>query len=64
MNNWPAIITLLMSHFSNDESKVAVWLDEVNPILGNQRPIEMIQVGRSQKLLDFIEVSIMENGDD
>jgi len=61
MNHWTAIITLLMGHFGNDESKVALWLDVENPMLGNQRPIEMIKIGRAQKLLDFIETSIMEN---
>ena len=64
MNNWPAIIILLTTFFKNDESKVAMWLDSKNPLLGLQRPIEMIKIGRSKKLLKFMEVQLFKGSRD
>lgn len=55
------ILELLLNHFDNDEGKVALWLDTKNPMLGNQRPMDMFMIGRTEKLMDFVSESIGDN---
>jgi len=37
------------------------WMQAVNPLLGNTRPLDMLLVGRKDKLIEFIKTSLSEN---
>lgn len=52
---------LLRGFFGNDNFKVATWLGTPNPLLGNISPNEMINKGRIDKLIKFVETSLGEN---
>ena len=47
-------------HF-NDLEKSKLWLEVMNPSLGNVTPIQMLKLGRYQKLMEFIYTSLEEN---
>jgi len=53
MADYKSIKALLMEHFK-DNDKVIQWLTTVNPLLGDQIPIQMIASGRQDKLEKFI----------
>jgi len=53
MSNLEKIVAMLMVFFK-DESKASVWLTTENVLLGDQVPMEMIKIGRSEKLLQFV----------
>lgn len=48
------------AHFG-DATKAITWMRTVNPMLGNQRPVDMIVMGRYAKLSKFIDTSLSEN---
>jgi uncharacterized protein (DUF2384 family) len=48
-------IRLHIESFFESREKAATWFNTPNPVLGNVRPIEMIRIGRADKLLRFIE---------
>ncbi len=52
------IYSTLYQFFNWDCEKVDLWMNTRNPLLGNQIPIEMVLIGRHEKLLDFIESQI------
>lgn len=52
---------LIKEYFKGDSRKTINWFHEINPSLGGIRPIEMINNGRSDKLLKFIRSSLDEN---
>lgn len=56
------IFTQVAKFFKDDEKKVIRWFFTKNPQLGEIRPIEMVMLGRTQKLLDFILNARKENG--
>lgn len=41
--------------FFDDYKKMATWLVTRNPFFGNVAPLKLIQLGKSKKVLDFIE---------
>lgn len=49
------IVDALMEYFGHDIECVTRWLMTQNILLGNVAPIVMIRLGRSHKLLKFIE---------
>ena len=51
----------LVSDFFGDSAKAVKWMGAKNPLLGDQIPIEMIAIGRGEKLLKFIKTSLEEN---
>lgn len=46
---------LIKEYFKGNSRKAIAWFHEINPSLGGIRPIEMINNGRSAKLLMFIK---------
>lgn len=52
---------LIKDFFKNDEAKTIAWFNCPNPGLGGITPLHMIKVGRSAKLIKFIESSLEGN---
>jgi len=52
---------LIYKYFNGDCKKVMLWLKSPNPNLGSYTPYQMMTIGRTQKLLDFVESSIAGN---
>jgi hypothetical protein len=50
-----------MEYFKGNRTKVDLWMRLKSPLLGDQKPIDMIAQGREEKLLGFIEIEIEEN---
>ena len=51
----------LLSLFFKNNTKVEMWMETKNPLLGNISPDEMIAEGRIKKLVDFVRVQVMSN---
>ena len=49
--------------FFDDMKKVNLWLKCPNPLLGGLSPQTMIEVGRIDKLIKFVETEFSENRD-
>ena len=47
--------------FFNNESKSIDWMYTRNPLLGDVTPVDMIKVGRFDKLMQFIYDRMGEN---
>jgi hypothetical protein len=47
--------------FFKDEEKTKLWMETNNPLLGEISPIQMMQLGRYQKLMQFIDSSLEGN---
>lgn len=62
LSEWATAINLVDSYFK-DSSKTVQWFRIPNPQLGGIRPEEMIQRGRCDKLIRFIQVALEENLD-
>ena len=54
--------SLIYQYFNGDSEKVILWLDTPNPNLGNISPDEMINLGRVENLLKFVEAQLEESG--
>lgn len=52
---------LVLEFFKNDREKADLWFNLCNPLLGDLKPIDMINVGRGKKLLQFIEGQLSQN---
>jgi hypothetical protein len=57
-----AINELTLMFFKGDVEKKRLWMRTENPHLGGITPNFMIEIGREEKLLKFIETSKEENG--
>lgn len=55
------IMSLLMEFFKQDIEKVIWWMTTQNPLLGNVAPVVFLRLGRTDKLLKFIEGLISKN---
>lgn len=55
------IIAMLDVFFDGKFEITNKWLRCPNPLLGNVRPWDMIEVGRHEKLLKFVKDRIAEN---
>ena len=53
------IVELLRSHFGI--VKTIMWMNSKIPLLGNIKPIDMVKLGRTKKLLKFVKETIEEN---
>lgn len=51
----------LINTFFKNRQKSAEWMLIANPLLGGITPLQMIAVGRTDKLLDFISCSLEGN---
>ena len=47
--------------FFNDDVKAHIWMWEQNPLLGNVTPVQMLRLGRFDKLIQFIYDRTSEN---
>lgn len=52
---------IVLKFFNGDTSKMNLWYDTRNPLLGGVSPINMIQAGRYDKLLKWAKEQIAEN---
>lgn len=55
------IIAMLDVFFKGKFEKTDTWIRTYNPLLGNQRPWDMINEGREKKLFKFVKNAIEEN---
>lgn len=55
-------LKLLKIFYKDAPSKVGLWLESENPMLGNIKPIEMILMGRGEKLIKYIKDHREMNG--
>lgn len=60
MREW-AIALNLVGNFFKDKEKTTLWFHIPNPLLGNVSPRDMIRLGRSKKLLKFIQTTLEES---
>lgn len=51
----------VVEYFEGDLDRAYLWFDTPNPALGNISPNDMIKLGRTEKLLKFIQESRAEN---
>jgi hypothetical protein len=51
----------LVNEFFKDENKTKMWFATKNPLLGGFKPNDMIKLGRTKKLVQFIETQLAEN---
>jgi len=52
---------LVLDFFKDEPYKAIYWFTLENPGLGMIRPIDLMESGRTHKLLAFIESSLKEN---
>ena len=52
---------LVGNYFADDQTKVNLWFETKNPSLGMVSPNEMIRLGRTTNLRNFIEAAIDAN---
>ncbi|SRR5260221_245030 len=55
------IYGLLRTYFKGDEDRINLWMSTPNLLLGNQIPDNMLKVGKSKKLLCFVQSNLEEN---
>lgn len=55
------IIAMLDVFFKGKFKKTDAWLRTKNPLLGNQRPWDMLWIGNEKKLFKFVKNAIEEN---
>ena len=55
------IVCEYVNTFFNDTAKTVLWMSTPNPLLGNMKPNEMVFIGRTDKLIKFINVTLDEN---
>lgn len=51
----------VVGFFEGDEDKAVFWFETGNHLLAGKSPMEMIRMGRFQKLLSFIRTSLEDN---
>lgn len=59
--HWVKAIINLHCVFDSNAEKVTAWLNTKNLNLGGVRPIDMLLLGRSKKLNDWIEAQLDGN---
>lgn len=55
------IYAYVLEYFDGDETKANLWFHTPNPALGNITPDQMIEQGRTDRLLNFVQESIHHN---
>ena len=53
--------SLLRKFFKEDSNKIYLWWNTENPLLGGVTPLFMNDVGKIDKVIEFIETSLDEN---
>lgn len=52
---------LVLKFFNQDMKKTTAWFGAPNPLLGEVSPNQMLEMGRHEKLLKFIESQLEGN---
>jgi len=52
---------VLVMEFFKDPQKTKLWFETPNPQLGGIAPSDMIKLGRTRKLLAFVQTAVQEN---
>ena len=52
---------LIFKFFEKEPWKALVWWQAPNPLLGGISPVDMLKIGREEKLLKFIKGQLAEN---
>lgn len=60
-NDALGIINDVLDFFEGDEGKAIFWFETANPQLGGKTPLDMIRMGRFQKLASFVRTSLEED---
>ena len=58
LNNFVQILESLDEFFEGNDVKVFAWLNTKNPHLGYDTPMNIIEIGRSEKLLEFVNIQL------
>jgi hypothetical protein len=53
--------SLVLEFFDGDKKKSALWWSLKNPLLGGISPKDMVRLGRSKRLLEWIKIQLAEN---
>lgn len=48
----------IKAHFNGDDKKAWEWFKTTNPALGMFSPLDMIKLGRGQKLMKWIDARL------
>lgn len=56
-----SILKKIKDFFDGDIDKATTWMLTPNPVLGGIKPVDMILLGREDKLLKYIDFQISEN---
>lgn len=54
-------IEALISAFFQDTGTMVRWMRAENPLLGGMSPNKMLEMGRGEKLLNFVKTQLEEN---
>lgn len=59
----PQAYDLVYEFFDEQDfpAKTEIWFTTENPLLGNLTPLHMIQIGRQDKLIKFIQSQLESN---
>ena len=55
------IILEVGDFFGGDTDKTTLWLNTANLNLGGQKPVDMMKIGRTKKLWQFVTTALREN---
>ena len=55
------ILDLVFRQFDYNLVKTIRWMSTQNPHLGNVAPIRLLELGREEKVLNFVRATIEEN---
>lgn len=53
-----SIFSVVSNQFDNDKEKTILWFKAVNPLLGGVSPLQMIILGKSKRLMEFIDAAV------
>lgn len=56
-----ALAAAMVGVFFGDEKTAALWMRTENPMLGGVSPLDMIESGRGDKLLEWMREALAEN---
>jgi hypothetical protein len=54
-------VYLKVYNFFNDYNKTNVWFATQNHLLGGYSPISLVKLGKTDKLINFIDTALEEN---
>ncbi len=51
----------VLEFFQENDAKTCMWFEAKNPLLGDYSPMELIQMGRIDRVKSFIDCQLDEN---